>query len=130
MRSYGWIGTEDLKDLPNTVNFILPEVIKATGIEWKIVGNMLHSQIVEMVLDRVTLGNGGEKALSIDNEVIRKLYTRFPVLDDDEIGYKIIDEHHFQSSSRVHLNMYLGFWAVNANDIYERGRVAGKKFGI
>lgn len=124
MRSCNWKGIEELKDLNTVISFILPEVIKVTGLNWSIANNMLHSQVVNMILDRETLAKNGDRNLAIDNEVIRNLYSRFPTLSDDDIGYQL------NCSNQLSCSNYKGFWAIDANSIIERGAIASRKYGL
>jgi hypothetical protein len=129
-RNCGWrpMYEEDLT--PEWVSVVLIPWLKSeTGIDWKIVGNhLLNSETTTMFLPISSMWDklGG---IFANNVVPSKIKKKYPVLREDDFGYKIEKRIHPKNRPRQHI-AYEGFWALSVHTIIKRGSITGKKFGL
>ena len=129
-RNCGWkpMYEEDLT--PEWVSVVLIPWLKTeTSIDWKIVGNhLLNSETTTMFLPISSMWDklGG---IFAQNEAVSKIKKKYPVLREDDFGFKLEKRIHPKNRPRQHI-AYEGFWALSVDTIIKRGKIAGEKFGL
>jgi hypothetical protein len=128
MRSYAWIELANTAEHPKSdwiKNTLVPDLEKITGIKWSLQKRLIYSEEVSILEDIKS------------NQIIKDITKKWTTCKLEDFGYKIKDKeterfikHSAWTDKLPNYESYIGFWALDPENIINRGQILGKKFGL
>jgi len=117
-RGFGWRPLYGEETNPWVIDTLIPKLKDLTGVEWTNPGgNLLHTR-GEIIISL--------KSVFEDNDIAKILKKNFPMISENDLGYKL----EKLKCVKKDIYVYEGVWALSTYSIIERGKTAGKKFGL
>lgn len=127
MRSYAWKELNGTTQHPKSEwinNVLIPDLEKITGVKWVLQKSLIYSEDNVVILENI-------KA----NHIVKSIMKKWSTCKVEDFGYKIKETENFIGHSpwtfkEPNYGIYKGFWALNPDNIINRGNLIGKKFGL